>query len=98
MHLKLCHDSKDFVTKDSAFEDFKKRVAPSTLLEKQNVNVGMNVFLKLGSILTFVPFYELFEKRISVFEHEIGQPGLFYVFRVKGDTSRIAETIKSATF
>ena len=67
-------------------------------LEKQDANIGTNVFLKLGSILAFIPFYELFEKRISVFEHDIGQSGLFYVFRVKGDTSRIAETIKSITF
>ncbi len=98
LKLKLRHELGDSLIKDSSSEDFQKRVVPTMILEQRYANIGTNVFLKLGSILALIPFYELFEKRICVFEHDIGQSGLFYVFRVKGDTSQIAEAIRSISF
>lgn len=46
-----------------------------------------SVFFQLAAIIAQVPSYELFEKRISVFAYVPQDTSLFFVLRVKGDTS-----------
>ncbi|THU86526.1 hypothetical protein K435DRAFT_683426 [Dendrothele bispora CBS 962.96] len=70
---------------------YTQSVAPSQLL---STHLGKayagSLYGGLASLLTNVPSYELFNKRVSLFEHNSGSASsIFFAIRVRGDTSHI---------
>ncbi|TFK64028.1 hydroxymethylglutaryl-CoA synthase [Pluteus cervinus] len=69
-------------------------VQPSLLLSNQCGNMGTgSLYGGLASLLTSVPSYEIFDKRIALFAYGSGCASSFFAIRVKGDTSRIASAL-----
>ncbi|KAJ1806787.1 3-hydroxy-3-methylglutaryl coenzyme A synthase [Coemansia sp. RSA 2523] len=86
---------KAFISLSKA--DFAKKTDPSLLAARNigNMYTG-SVFFGIASLLTQVPFAELNGKRIAVFSYGSGCAASTYSFRVRGDTSKIAQTLDLA--
>ncbi|THU85730.1 hypothetical protein K435DRAFT_685025, partial [Dendrothele bispora CBS 962.96] len=76
---------------DFSISQYAQSVAPSQLLSTHlGEAYAGSLYGGLASLLTNVPPYKLFDKRISLFEHNSGfASSIFFAIRVRGDTSRI---------
>ena len=74
--------------------DYQERVAPSMAISKRcgNTYTG-SLYGGLASLVDALPWYLLFEKRISMFAYGSGCASSFFVVRVKGDTRLIRDTM-----
>ncbi|KAJ2804418.1 3-hydroxy-3-methylglutaryl coenzyme A synthase, partial [Coemansia furcata] len=84
---------KAFITLSK--DDFKKKTEPSLLAARDigNMYTG-SVFFGLASLLTQVPYAQLEGKRVAMFSYGSGCAASLYSFRVRADTSAIAQTIR----
>ena len=69
---------------------YKEVVTPSLLISSScgNMYTG-SLYGGLASLLTSIPSYELFDKRISMFAYGSGCASTFFAIKVRGDTSFI---------
>ncbi|KAJ2822390.1 3-hydroxy-3-methylglutaryl coenzyme A synthase [Coemansia sp. 'formosensis'] len=84
---------KAFITLSK--DDFKSKTEPSLLAARDigNMYTG-SVFFGLASLLTQVPYAQLEGKRVAMFSYGSGCAASLYSFRVRADTSAIAQTIR----
>ena len=76
-------------------EKFSKRVQPSITAPTNCGNMyTASVYSGLVSLLSNVPSEQLQNKRIGMFSYGSGLASTLFSFRVKGDTSRIAEQVR----
>lgn len=73
---------------------YKARVLPSLLAAQRcgNMYTG-SLYGGLASLLTSIPSYEIFDKRISMFAYGSGCAASFFAIRVKGDTSHMTTAL-----
>ncbi|KAJ1830406.1 3-hydroxy-3-methylglutaryl coenzyme A synthase [Coemansia sp. RSA 2706] len=83
---------KAFISLSKA--EFARKTEPSLLAARNigNMYTG-SVFFGIASLLTQVPSAELQGKRIALFSYGSGCAASTYSFRVRGDTTKIAQTI-----
>ncbi|KAF5343069.1 hypothetical protein D9758_011143 [Tetrapyrgos nigripes] len=69
---------------------YTESVIPSQLLSTVLGNAyASSLYAGLASLLTNIPSYELFDKRISMFQYDGSGASTFFAIRVRGDTSHI---------
>ena len=73
--------------------DFEQRVLPTTKLVQHQKNQWVSMFIGVASILAVVPGYDLFEERVAVFDYSSRGTSVFFVLRVKSDTSLIHQKL-----
>ncbi|KAF5343071.1 hypothetical protein D9758_011158 [Tetrapyrgos nigripes] len=84
---------EDGVDKETTSDE---SVVPSQLLSGLLGNAyGGSLYAGLASLLTNIPSYELFDKRISMFQYDGSGSGFdtFFAIRVRGDTSCIKKRL-----
>lgn len=73
---------------------YNSSVLPSQALSNRCGNIcSGSLFGGLASLLTAIPWYDLFDKRISMFAYGSGCASSFFVVRVRGDTRPIAKAL-----